>query len=91
MLSLSDKYQCLSCLKTLKDHELVCTASCGHLIHEWCIEVTNSLAHLKAKCNIHQKDVVVHLIFKELDLVRMMQIDSIPMIVSSLMEITNSM
>lgn len=91
MHTLSDRYQCLSCLKLLKDHELVCNASCGHIIHEWCVEVSNSLAHLKVRCRICEKDVIVHLIFRELDLVRMMQIDSIPMIVKSLKEISNNM
>lgn len=83
-----NRYQCLHCLKPLKDKELVCVASCEHYIHEWCIEISNSHAHLLSNCKICDKKVLIHLVFKEYDLVRMLQMDSYPMMLDKLDEIS---
>lgn len=86
-----ETYRCLHCLKPLKDHELVCSASCDHYIHEWCLDATNAHAYHYQHCAIHDKKVLIHLVFKEFDHVRILQIDSIPLIVKKLDEISESL
>lgn len=84
-----DWFKCLFCLDQLKDSELVCAASCGHFIHEWCVATMKSIDDRRFKiCN---KNTAVHSVFKEFDLARAVQTAGVPMIIQKLDDVINLM
>lgn len=84
-----DWFKCLYCLDPIKDGDLVCIASCDHQIHEWCVLKMKSLD--ERKCKIHNRDVIVHSVFKEFNIEREIQIVGVPMMIQKLDEITKLM
>lgn len=69
--------------------DLVCAASCDHVIHEWCVETMNTIED--RRCKICEKNVLVHLVFKEFDLERAVQMMGVPIIIKKLEEIAESL
>lgn len=84
-----DWFKCLFCLKLLKDSDLVCAASCDHSIHEWCVATMKSIDD--HRCKICGKITIVHLVFKEFDLERAIQVTGVPLMIKKLDEIVDLM
>lgn len=84
-----DWFKCLFCLDQLKDSELVCSASCDHFIHEWCVEAMKEIRD--HHCKLCQKNIIVHSVFKEFDLERSVQIQGVPVMIQKLDELIGLM
>lgn len=84
-----DWFKCLFCLDQLKDTNLVCAASCNHVVHEWCVETMKSMDD--RLCKLCQKNTIVHSVFKEFDLERAVQVAGVPMMIQKLDDIIGLM
>lgn len=80
-----DWFKCLFCLQEIKDRDLICEASCDHLIHEWCVATMKSIE--ERRCKLCARNTIVHSVFKEFDQERAVQIAGVPLMIKKLDEI----
>lgn len=77
------------CVECLKDGDLICTASCDHFIHEWCVGTMKSIDD--RRCKICAKNIVVYSVYKEFDLERAIQTVGVPLMIQKLDEVIKLM
>ncbi|KAG5667245.1 hypothetical protein PVAND_015235 [Polypedilum vanderplanki] len=79
------EFKCLFCQNEIKDGDLVCTSSCEHFIHEWCIDLMKSSN--EHRCRLCHNFIAVYSQFLEFDLSKAVTIKGVNSIVQKLDEI----